>query len=387
MNSKIVQTGICVLVLSAILLSPAELLRAEVYSGIAGDESKYFFDTEEKIIRIEGTGAIDGFPYGEEEFSDIPDMHLVVGEGITQIDSFRCPTAYVKTIHLPVSLKTIGDYAFSGCSRLESIVIPSGVEKIGKTVFGYCPRLKTITNYSSEDVYLPSHPDCCDSDKSLYDYYVDGDISQTVPSGKTAIGKAKKRRVVMDSSGGTLSYMYYRFGEPLNPPSIKKKGHVFCGWTTKEHTNYAWYNITNEDTGNPHNTTFFWWGQVRLYAQFAKIETQKPGRGKLKLGLSKWRDAGKLEIQYSTNKKFKNHKTIIVKQGQLSDLWPYAKKYKKGAYKLFYKKSKRMLTVTFNKLKPKKKYYFRFRYSGNDPLNEDETVYSVGDWFKKSIKM
>lgn len=387
MNSKIVQTGICVLVLSAILLSPAELLRAEVYSGIAGDESKYFFDTEEKIIRIEGAGAIDGFPYGEEEFSDIPDMHLVVGEGITQIDSFRCPTAYVKTIQLPMSLKSIGDYAFSGCSRLESIVIPGGVEKIGKMAFGDCPRLKTITNYSSEEVYLPSHPDCDYFDISPYDYYVDGKLSQTVPPGKMAIGKVKKRRLVLDAEGGTLRYMHYRFGEPLKLPPVKRKGHIFCGWTTRGRTNYAWYNITNEDTGNPHNTTFCWWGQKRLYAQFAKIETKKLGRRKLKLSLSKWRDGGKLAIQYSTNKKFKNHKTIIVKQGQLSDLWPYAKKYKKGAYKLFYKNTKRMLTITFNKLKAKKKYYFRFRYSGNDCLNADESVYSVGDWFGKSVKM
>lgn len=383
---------ICLL-LFVMLVSSAETLQAKIYSGIAGDDSMYTVDTEEKIITIEGEGVLDGLPTEEEEFRDIPDMHVVIGEGITQIDSFRFPRAHLTSIHLPASLKIIKDGAFAGCRRLESIVIPGNVDKIGKTAFEDCRRLKVVTNYSNAEVCLPNHPDCYYYYMSPYDYYVEGERSVTVPPGKTAIGKVKKCRAILNSENGTLSkydtrrYVYYRFGEILKLPSVKWKGHVFCGWTTEEHSNYAWYDIKNKDTENPHSTTLCWWGEKNLYAQFAKINAKKLGKRKLKLSISKWRDAGRLEIQYSTSKNFKKSQSIIVKQGQLTYLWPYAKTNKTRHYKLYYQYNKQMLSVTFSKLKAAKKYYFRFRYSGNDRLNADDYVYSVGDWFKTSVKM
>ena len=49
----------------------------------------------------------------------------------------------LKSIVLPASLTTIGDYAFSG-TALTSIIIPASVESLGSRAFGSCANLVDI---------------------------------------------------------------------------------------------------------------------------------------------------------------------------------------------------------------------------------------------------
>ena len=46
---------------------------------------------------------------------------------------------------IPEGVKTIGSFAFTGCSALNEIVIPAGVKKIGEGAFRSCVNLKTVT--------------------------------------------------------------------------------------------------------------------------------------------------------------------------------------------------------------------------------------------------
>ena len=38
----------------------------------------------------------------------------------------------------------LGEYAFSGCKKLKTVVLPEGFSKIGYSNFSYCPNLKTL---------------------------------------------------------------------------------------------------------------------------------------------------------------------------------------------------------------------------------------------------
>lgn len=51
----------------------------------------------------------------------------------------------LKMIKIDCSVKSIGDFAFLGCTKLNSITIPNSVNKIGRCAFFGCTRLKTVT--------------------------------------------------------------------------------------------------------------------------------------------------------------------------------------------------------------------------------------------------
>ncbi|MBQ7849144.1 MAG: leucine-rich repeat protein [Clostridia bacterium] len=51
----------------------------------------------------------------------------------------------VEKVHLPESVVTVGDFAFSGCSTLTDIVLPQGLSHIGMGAFDGCTRLKLRT--------------------------------------------------------------------------------------------------------------------------------------------------------------------------------------------------------------------------------------------------
>lgn len=53
--------------------------------------------------------------------------------------------ATLKTITLPITLKTIGEGAFRYCAELTSINIPASVEKIDRNAFADCAKLESVT--------------------------------------------------------------------------------------------------------------------------------------------------------------------------------------------------------------------------------------------------
>lgn len=49
------------------------------------------------------------------------------------------------SLSFPVGMKSIGNYAFAGCTRLEEVHIQDGVSFIGRAAFTNCPELRTAT--------------------------------------------------------------------------------------------------------------------------------------------------------------------------------------------------------------------------------------------------
>ena len=75
--------------------------------------------------------------------------HYTVPAGTQEI----CPRAFsndtmelpLKTVSLPVGLRRIGEYAFSGCGRLISLTVPLTVTDIADTAFAYCVSLERLS--------------------------------------------------------------------------------------------------------------------------------------------------------------------------------------------------------------------------------------------------
>lgn len=97
-----------------------------------------------KIINGNATiTGLTGITNGREMLI-IPDT--INGYPVTVIDRLAfCDLIETKNIHLPYSLKKIGEKAFENCISLESVIIPENVEYIGKEAFAGCISLRSVT--------------------------------------------------------------------------------------------------------------------------------------------------------------------------------------------------------------------------------------------------
>ena len=71
---------------------------------------------------------------------------LVLGEGVNTIEAnaFKDCTG-IKSVTMPYSLKTIGDYAFWNCSGIENLELGNNVNSIGVHAFNSCYGITTVT--------------------------------------------------------------------------------------------------------------------------------------------------------------------------------------------------------------------------------------------------
>ena len=109
------------------------------------------------------------------------DEHYDVPAGVEHIWPYAFGTDYLKTISLPIGLKTIGNGAFSDCGRLQSIAIPLTVTEIGDYAFWGCVSLELV---SLPDGLMANKND----NPRFVQYYTDdfiyrGDNGDTLSSG------------------------------------------------------------------------------------------------------------------------------------------------------------------------------------------------------------
>ncbi len=170
---------------TSFLLSVCFSVNAQETSGTCGTNASWSY--EGTTLTISGTGAMADYDYGEAPWIDDyaeTMTSLVIEEGITSIGNnafagceklnsvsypstgftsigdyaFSCAKvknpnlprtlthlgvgAYsgsqAKYVSIPASLKKISDYAFEGCTNLESVGIFEGVEEIGESAFDGC---------------------------------------------------------------------------------------------------------------------------------------------------------------------------------------------------------------------------------------------------------
>lgn len=89
------------------------------------------------------------------------DTHYDVPKGVEAIAAQAFRSEYLQTVSLPIGLRSVGDYAFSGCTRLQSIALPLTVTELGHGVFDGCVSLELV-----------SLPEGLQADKETNSWYV-----------------------------------------------------------------------------------------------------------------------------------------------------------------------------------------------------------------------
>ena len=94
-----------------------------------------------EYLYVEGVTSI-----GEWAFSDCKGLtSVMIGNGVISIGKYAFyGCSRLTSITISDSVTSIGDYAFMECSGLTSIMIPNGVTSIGDYAFWYCSRLTSV---------------------------------------------------------------------------------------------------------------------------------------------------------------------------------------------------------------------------------------------------
>ena len=154
--------------------------------GAVGSNVTWNLDTEAGVLTISGTGTMADYAYNSSPWV-----------------SYR---SSVKAVTIDSGVKTIGKYAFDGCTGLTSVTIPDSVTSIGWGAFEGCTSLTSVT--------IP------DSVTTIGDYAFRGCTgltSVTIPGNVTSIGlcafencTSLTSATIGDSVTSIGSYAFYR---------------------------------------------------------------------------------------------------------------------------------------------------------------------------------
>ncbi len=107
--------------------------------------------SEDGVLTLTGSGELPAISGNAWELYSRLIKKLVISEGITSIADYAVgvgagdhPMDNLKTIVLPKSLKTIGNYAFEDCKGLEMIELPDGLVSVGECAFINCSSLSAV---------------------------------------------------------------------------------------------------------------------------------------------------------------------------------------------------------------------------------------------------
>ncbi len=163
-----------------------------VMSGLFGDAE---WRLSNGVLTIFPAGSSAALPDTTPPWRDVRDQvtSLVIESGITAIGEFNFSGMTKLTkVSLPATLTSIGNNAFFGASALTEITIPKAVTSIGDDVFYEADSLKTITVESGNSAYVSANGVLFTAGKKTLVRYPAGrtDTAYTVPAAVTRIGYA-----------------------------------------------------------------------------------------------------------------------------------------------------------------------------------------------------
>lgn len=98
------------------------IIHAETISGTCGDNLTWTLSTEDSVLTISGTGAMNDFNYA-------PWYSL---------------RSFISSIIIQDGVTSIGNVAFNSCDRLSQVSMPNSITKIGYSSFSQCQVLNSI---------------------------------------------------------------------------------------------------------------------------------------------------------------------------------------------------------------------------------------------------
>ena len=140
MRKKIWKRALSLLLALALLCAAAPRLAlpasAEVLSGSCGANLTWTLDTQTGVLSIAGSGNM---------------MNYSGGDAVPWCDC----RSMITSVSLPEGLKTIGAYAFYGCTGLTSVTIPDSAAEIRNNAFDGCSALRSVTLSDKTQTILP----------------------------------------------------------------------------------------------------------------------------------------------------------------------------------------------------------------------------------------
>lgn len=141
-----------------LVLMMSVVLTAAVFAGCGESEERKLIEFTEKYI-FAGTGETDGFEYVVyDDHSEIIAYNIaddaetvefpsrLGGKPVTAIEGgILKDNTLIRSVTIPGTVRSIGNYAFSGCTSLVSVTIPGSVEKLGCGVCLNTPWYESLT--------------------------------------------------------------------------------------------------------------------------------------------------------------------------------------------------------------------------------------------------
>ena len=167
----------------------SELATVIVPSTVEGAGDDVFEGTKWLENQPDGIVYVGGLAYQRKGDGELFE-NVVFKDGTLYIrDELFYEFDNLKSVVIPASVKTIGEYAFASCENLETVTIGAGVTFIGEFAFGGCKSVTDVYCYANpnslawnggfEDFYNNSPKTKCHvlpGYKSLYEGYYNGNF-------------------------------------------------------------------------------------------------------------------------------------------------------------------------------------------------------------------
>lgn len=171
----------------AVSLSAGAVVSFAAGTKIDNTSVLWSYDTETKVLKFTGEGAIPDYNEYKNSSGDINLVYpwknlsytsIEFGSKITGIGNYAfCYSEKLKNVVIPENITAIGKGVFLNCENLVTAEIKSAASTLGQNLFAGCSSLKTVTvTKGAKTVGTKAFYNCTDLE------------SVTLPSGITSIG-------------------------------------------------------------------------------------------------------------------------------------------------------------------------------------------------------